>query len=73
MGYNKMKREDWIIEAENLCYTYEGNEEKALNGVDLKIRRGRKVAFLGGNGSGKSTFFLWPERDPEAGSGKDPY
>ena len=53
-----MKREDWIIEAENLCYTYEGNEEKALNGVDLKIRRGRKVAFLGGNGSGKSTFFL---------------
>ena len=53
-----MKREDWIIEAENLCYTYEGNEEKALNGIDLKIRRGRKVAFLGGNGSGKSTFFL---------------
>lgn len=53
-----MKQEDWIIEAENLCYTYDGNDERALDGMDLKIRRGRKVAFLGGNGSGKSTFFL---------------
>ena len=53
-----MKQEDWIIEAENLCYTYDGNDERALDGMNLKIRRGRKVAFLGGNGSGKSTFFL---------------
>lgn len=53
-----MKQEDWIIEVENLCYTYDGNDERALDGMDLKIRRGRKVAFLGGNGSGKSTFFL---------------
>lgn len=43
---------------ENLCYTYDGNDERALDGMNLKIRRGRKVAFLGGNGSGKSTFFL---------------
>lgn len=53
-----MKQEDWIIEAENLCYTYDGNDERALDRLNLKIRRGRKVAFLGGNGSGKSTFFL---------------
>lgn len=53
-----MKQSDWIIEAEDLCYTYEGNEEPALRGVNLKISRGKKVAFLGGNGSGKSTFFL---------------
>ena len=53
-----MKQEDWIIEAENLCYTYDGNDERALARMNLKIRRGRKVAFLGGNGSGKSTFFL---------------
>ena len=43
---------------ENLCYTYDGNDERALDGMNLKICRGRKVAFLGGNGSGKSTFFL---------------
>lgn len=53
-----MKQEDWIIEAENLCYTYDGNDERALDRMNLKIRRGRKMAFLGGNGSGKSTFFL---------------
>ena len=53
-----MKQEDWIIEAENLCYTYDGNDERALDRMNLKIRRGRKVASLGGNGSGKSTFFL---------------
>ncbi len=52
-----MKRE-WILEAENLYYKYEENEIPSLNGVDLKIARGEKIAFLGANGSGKSTFFL---------------
>ena len=59
MEYNKMKRdEDWVIKAENVSYTYDGNNQKALNGLNLKIHRGAKVAFMGGNGSGKSTFFL---------------
>ena len=53
-----MKQEDWIIEVENLCYTYDGNDERALDGMDLKIRRGRKGAFRGGNGAGQQTFFL---------------
>lgn len=52
------QKNDWVIEARNVSYTYEGNGEKALDGLDLKIRRGSKVAFMGGNGSGKSTFFL---------------
>ena len=50
--------EDWVIEAENLSYSYEGNDRKALDGLSVRIGRGRKVAFMGGNGSGKSTFFL---------------
>ena len=29
-----------------------------LNGLSLEIKRGQKVAFMGSNGSGKSTFFL---------------
>lgn len=52
------KNEDWIIEAENLSYSYDGNGSKALNGLSVKIRRGKKIAFMGENGSGKSTFFL---------------
>lgn len=54
-----MKRdEDWVIEAQDVSYTYDGNNERSLDGLNLKIRRGTKVAFMGGNGSGKSTFFL---------------
>lgn len=50
--------DDFIIEAKNLHFTYDDGEEHSLNGVDLKIRRGKKTAFMGANGSGKSTFFL---------------
>lgn len=51
-------RKEWILETENLYYKYEENETPSLDGVNLKIARGEKVAFLGANGSGKSTFFL---------------
>ena len=65
-----MKRdEDWVIEAQDVSYTYDGNNERALDGLNLKIRRGTKVAFMGGNGSGKSTFFLFLNgiRRPDTG------
>ncbi|HJA20822.1 ABC transporter ATP-binding protein [Mediterraneibacter catenae] len=65
-----MKREeDWVIEAQNVSYTYDGNTKRALDGLNLRIRRGTKVAFMGGNGSGKSTFFLCLNgiRKPEDG------
>lgn len=52
------EEKDWIVEAQALSYTYEGNEKKALDGISLKLKRGRKIAFMGGNGSGKSTLFL---------------
>lgn len=48
---------DTIIKAENVCFSYDDGT-KALKGIDLEIKRGRKIAFLGANGSGKSTFFL---------------
>ena len=50
---------DIILKAENLYFSYdEDREEAALNGLSLEIRRGKKVAVMGSNGSGKSTFFL---------------
>lgn len=49
---------DILLKAEQLSYTYEGSDVPALNGLSLEIRRGRKVACMGANGSGKSTFFL---------------
>lgn len=48
---------NYIIETRDLKYTYRDGTQ-ALRGINLKIDRGDKVAFMGANGSGKSTFFL---------------
>ncbi|MCI9101041.1 MAG: ABC transporter ATP-binding protein [Lachnospiraceae bacterium] len=47
-----------ILKAENLHFSYDNGDSHSLNGLSLEIFRGRKIAFMGANGSGKSTFFL---------------
>lgn len=49
---------DIILKAENLVFSYEGSRTPALNGLSLELVRGSRTAFIGSNGSGKSTFFL---------------
>lgn len=49
---------DIILKADELYFSYDDNNSHSLNGLSLEIRRGQKVAFMGANGSGKSTFFL---------------
>jgi putative ABC transport system ATP-binding protein len=44
-----------IIEIKSLKKSYENGAIKALNGVDLKIRKGECVSIIGPSGSGKST------------------
>lgn len=45
------------IELKDLCYRYP-DQQVALDGVDLVIRPGDRVALLGPNGAGKTTLML---------------
>ena len=53
-----MSEKDVIIKADNLYFSYDDEKTHSLNGLSLEIKRGKKIAFMGANGSGKSTFFL---------------
>lgn len=46
-----------VIVVKDLNYHYPDGTH-ALRGIDIKIEKGQKVAFIGSNGAGKSTLFL---------------
>ncbi len=46
-----------ILQAQRLSYTYQLGSP-ALSEVSLSVARGEKIAVMGANGAGKSTFFL---------------
>ena len=60
------------ISFENVSFTYPNGEYKALDGLTLNIKQGEKIAIVGANGSGKSTFInlLCGLYVPEYGSAK---
>ncbi|MCH8906888.1 MAG: ABC transporter ATP-binding protein [Candidatus Heimdallarchaeota archaeon] len=50
-----MSIQEYIVETKNLVKHYNKGEVKAVNGLDLKVKRGEIYAFIGANGAGKTT------------------
>lgn len=53
----KDKIKEIILQIKGLYYSYT-NEKDTLNNINIDIYKGEKMAVLGSNGAGKSTFFL---------------
>lgn len=49
--------DDSIIKTKSLEFSYDESKQ-VLKGIDIDIKRGERIAVLGSNGAGKSTFFL---------------
>ncbi len=46
-----------LLHLQNVCYSYD-DTSVALNNVSVTVHRSERIAILGNNGAGKSTFFL---------------
>ncbi len=63
LGYNdkstpktkKLKFNEPLIKLINISFSYQENSDKVLNNINLEIKRGERVGFVGKTGSGKST------------------
>jgi cobalt/nickel transport system ATP-binding protein len=50
--------QEWLLEFEQVHYTYSGAKQAAINNLNLKIPSQKKCALIGQNGCGKTTLFL---------------
>ncbi|MDP1553146.1 MAG: ABC transporter ATP-binding protein [Methanobacteriaceae archaeon] len=55
MNFEEQNNRENIIEIKNLKKSYDNGQIKALNGIDLEIKKGEFVSIIGPSGSGKST------------------
>lgn len=63
-------RNQFTFEFKNVSFTYPGSDKPIFENLNLKINSGEKIAFVGFNGSGKTTFIKLLLRLYEPNSGK---
>lgn len=56
LAVEKRSDKKFDIEFKNVSFKYAGQEEYALKNIDLKLKVGERLAVVGMNGSGKTTF-----------------
>ena len=54
-GKHTLERAKGEIEFCNVNFSYQGNNQKALNNISMHIKPGETIALVGASGSGKST------------------
>ena len=66
----KQKLHRQAVEIENLSFAYEGGERKIFDNLSITINGGEKIAVIGENGVGKTTFLklLMGELQPQYGT-----
>lgn len=59
----------YVFTFENVSFAYPGQEEYVLKNINIQLRAGEKLAIVGDNGAGKTTFTLLLMRlyDPNEG------
>ncbi len=67
---NKLIEFNNKIDLNNISYSYDNGKNKVLDNIDLSIKKGSKVGFIGKTGSGKSTLIdiIMGLLKPQAGS-----
>ena len=55
---------------QDVAFAYGSAQERALEGIELRVRRGETIGVIGGTGSGKSTFVNLIPRFYDATSGR---
>ena len=67
---DKQKLHRQAVEIENLAFAYPGSERKIFNNLTLTINGGERIAVIGENGVGKTTFLklLMGELQPQFGT-----
>ena len=62
-------KDNFVITFENVSFAYPGQEYYALKNVNIRLRSGEKLAVIGDNGAGKTTFTMLLMRlyDPNEG------
>lgn len=64
------KGDDYIVEFDHVCLTYQNAGAESLTDITFKVKKGETIGIIGGTGSGKSSLVNMIPRFYDASKGK---